>query len=147
MGVSVLFSVFYSRKNNLKCFFCSRRRAQLIAATLKISKACCRSCRLAPLNSIMRLRPASPVRRRRGIIFPEATNQTTCSSDPFPLWRGDACPCDSEGGKTVTHANAGGQLRARLSQPLPVSGRLRHRQLSRSLSIPGARRGADTLPP
>lgn len=34
----------------------------------------------------------------------------TCSSVSFLLWHGDACPCDSEGGETVTHTNASRQL-------------------------------------
>lgn len=34
----------------------------------------------------------------------------TCSSVSFCVWHRDACPCDSEGGETVTHANASRQL-------------------------------------
>lgn len=72
----------------------------------------------------------------------------TCSSVSFPLWHGDACPCDSEGGETVTHTNASRQLCVCVSLSRFLCARaFKHRQLSFSVFIPRARRGPDTVPP
>lgn len=42
--------------------------------------------------------------------LPHGSLSPTCSSVSFPLWHKHGCLCDSEGGESVTHANASRQL-------------------------------------
>lgn len=73
------------------------------------------SCGLGSLNSILRpwsvllLYPCGPITFLWHRL-PHMSVTPTCGSVSFPLWHGDACPCDSEGGESVTHANSIGQL-------------------------------------
>ena len=73
------------------------------------------SCGLGSLNSILRpwsvllLYPCGPITFLRHRL-PHMSVTPTCGSVSFPLWHGDACPCDSGGGESVTHANSIGQL-------------------------------------
>lgn len=43
-------------------------------------------------------------------LAPRGPVAPTCSSVSFPLWHEHGCLCDSEGGESVTHANASRQL-------------------------------------